>query len=314
MSLSMTLLFKRFLKLLLKKTIKDLRTRVSIEYMLVHGHWPNLDDPQTFNEKVTWRKLYDRDPRMPDLVNKIKVKEIIAQKYGRDLITPTLRIYDTAEELDFNVPPLSNPPYVLKTNHGSTFNIFIKDRSFDQKAVREKVSEYLNTNYGELKCEWAYTQVQPKILVEPYNLTPEGHTVPDYKFHVFDGVVFAIQLVTDRFKTYRITFYDRDWNLLDVRHYGNRPRTDRAISPPVCLPEMIELAEMLGKDFPYVRVDLYEINGKVKFGELTFYTTSGFDRFDPTEWDYKFGQQWKQDWTARRLATTTQPDHSPVLN
>ena len=115
---------------------------------------------------------------------------------------------------------------------------------------------------------------------------------------MFAGVVYAIQLVIDRFKSYRINFYDRDWNLLDIRGYGKRPRSDEAIPPPARLPDMLKLAEALGKDFPYVRVDLYEINREIKFGELTFYTTSGFDRFDPPEWDYKFGLQWTQDWNA----------------
>jgi hypothetical protein len=274
------------------------RARVILEYLLVHRRWPNLKNPQTLNEKITWRKLYDRDPRMPDLVDKVKAKEIVARRFGKDLVIPTLRVYDTAEELDFNVPPLSQPPYVLKTNHGSTFNIFIKDRSFDPKVIREKLAAFLKVNYGHLKEEWAYTQVPRKILVEPYIETPEGDTIPDYKFHVFAGVVYAIQLVIDRFKSYRINFYDRDWNLLDIRVYGKRPRSDGAIPPPARLSDMIRLAEALGKDFPYVRVDLYEINREIKFGEMTFYTTSGFDRFDPPEWDYKFGQQWKQDWNA----------------
>ena len=143
--------------------VLPLRARVALEYLLVHRRWPNLEHPQTFNEKITWRKLYDRDPRMPDLVDKIKAKEIVARKFGKDLVIPTLRVYDTAEELDFNVPPLSQPPYVLKTNHGSTFNIFIKDRSFDPKAIREKLAAFLKVNYGDFKQEWAYAQVPRKF-------------------------------------------------------------------------------------------------------------------------------------------------------
>lgn len=295
------LLLRRTLALLVHKAINILppRARAIIEYMLVHRRWLHLDNPQTLNEKVIWRKLYDRDLRMPDLVDKVKAKEIVARKFGKDLVIPTLRVYDTAEELDFSVPPLSQPPYVLKTNHGSTFNIFIKDHFFDPNAVREKLAGFLKINYGDLKLEWAYGQVPRKILVEPYFETPEGQAIPDYKFHVFGGVVYAIQMVIDRFQTYRINFYDRDWNLLDIRHYGKRPRSDKAMPPPTRLPDMIELAEALGKDFPYVRVDLYEINGEMKFGELTFYTTSGFDKFDPPEWDYKFGQQWQQVWTVQ---------------
>jgi hypothetical protein len=281
---------------LIQKAINRLpaRARVTIEHLRFHHRWPNFDNPETFNEKITWRKLYDRDPRLPDLVDKLKVKEIVARKFGKDLIIPTLCAYETAEELDFNVPPLSQAPYVLKANHGSSFNIFIKDRCFDPQAVREKLSAFLKTDYGDMKLEWAYSLIQRKILVEPYMETPGAHTIPDYKFHVFDGVVYAIQVVIDRFKSYRINFYDRDWNLLNIR-YGNRPNSDTTIPPPACLRDMIKLAEAMGKDFHYVRVDLYEIKKQIKFGELTFYTTSGFDRFDPVVWDYKFGRQWKQD-------------------
>ncbi len=292
------------------KVIKTLppRMRVTMEYVLVHRRWPNFDTPQTLNEKVIWRKLYDRDPRLPDLVDKIKVKDIVARQFGTDVIIPTLGVYNTVDELDFNVLPLSRPPYVLKANHGSTFNVFIKDRSFDSKAVRAKLTRFLKVNYGDHMLEWAYSKVQPRILLEPYLETPNRGTIPDYKFHVFGGVVYAIQMVMDRFDTYRISFYNPDWKLLDIRHYGNRPRSNEAVPAPARLRDMIQLAEALGKDWPYVRVDLYEINQQIKFGELTFYTTSGLDRFDPYEWDYKFGQQWKQDWAARKTsATATHP-------
>jgi len=137
------------------KVIKTLppRMRVTMEYVLVHRRWPNLDTPQTLNEKVLWRKLYDRDPRLPDLVDKIKVKDIVARQFGTDVIIPTLAVYNTVEELDFSVLPLSRPPYVLKANHGSTFNVFIKDRSFDSKAVRAKLTRFLKVNYGDHMLE-----------------------------------------------------------------------------------------------------------------------------------------------------------------
>jgi hypothetical protein len=102
---------------------------------------------------VLWRKLYDRDPRLPDLVDKIKVKDIVARQFGTDVIIPTLAVYNTVEELDFSVLPLSRPPYVLKANHGSTFNVFIKDRSFDSKAVRAKLTRFLKVNYGDHMLE-----------------------------------------------------------------------------------------------------------------------------------------------------------------
>jgi hypothetical protein len=265
-----------------------------------HGRLPDLNNPQTLNEKIAWRKLYDRNPLLPVLVDKVRAKEYVAQKFGVQYVIPTLAVYDTADALDFNSAPLTQPPYALKVNHGGNgaFNIFVREKPADPEAIRARLAAMLKVDYAALMEEWAYAPVPRKILAEPFIETPQGY-LTDYKFHMFGGRVYAIEMVIDRFKSYCINLYDRNWKRFDVRLYARRPPHTGDIPPPAHLAEMIELAEAMTKDFPYVRLDLYEIGGQVKFGEFTFYPGGGFDKFDPPSWDYEFGRQWQQDWTQK---------------
>lgn len=274
------------------------RWHVMFDYLRHLHRLPNLDNPQGFNEKIAWRKLYDRNPLLPVLVDKVRAKDYVAEKFGAKFVIPTLAVYDMAAALDFNKPPLSQPPYVLKTNHGGNgaFNIFVKEKLADPEAIRAKLAALLKIDYANVMEEWAYSLVPRKILVESFIETPEGY-LTDYKFHMFSGRVFAIEMVIDRFKGYWINLYDRNWKRLDIQRYANRPPCPSEVPPPSRLAEMIELAEAMTKDFPYVRLDLYEIDGQVKFGEFTFYPGGGFDTFDPPEWDRAFGREWQQNWT-----------------
>ena len=267
------------------------RWHIAFDFARAHRQLPNLDNPRTFSEKIQWRKLHERDPRMTDLVDKVKAKQIVARKFGDKYVIPTLAVYNSAAELDFSKPPLSQPPYVLKANHGSGLNIFVKERPADPEEIRQKLAAFLKIDYEDILEEWAYSNVERKILVEPFIETPQDY-IPDYKFHVFGGVVFAVEMVIYRFGGYWINLFDRDWNRLDIKNYAKRPPYKDDVQPPVQLGEMLKLAEALGADFPYVRVDLYEIDEQIKFGEMTFYPGSGYDRFDPPEWDEKFGRQW----------------------
>ena len=266
------------------------RTHILLEYLRAHYCLPDLKNPRTFNEKIAWRKLHDRDPRFPLLVDKVRAKEYVADKFGRELIIPTLAVFDSAAALDFSKPPLSNPPYVLKANHASNMNIFVRKGPIDEEGIRKKLAQFLKLDYSKIAEEWAYSQVERKILVEPFIETPKGY-LPDFRFHVFGGKTYAIETVVDIHGNRRENMYDRDWNLLNIVH-GGYPRYLEPLPRPSQLDRMIELAETLGRDFRYVRVDLYEIGGQVKFGELTFYPGGGNDAFHPREWDRKFGEQW----------------------
>jgi teichuronopeptide biosynthesis TupA-like protein len=265
--------------------------QVNLDFLIAHGRFPDLRHPETFNEKMAWRKLYDHDARFPDLMDKIKVKDYIAGRFGPDLVIPTLATYERASELDFSSPPLCTPPYVIKTNHGCGFNVFVKDDKVDHQAVKQSLHTWLGLDFADVANEWGYHPITPRILVEP--LVGEVAPPTDYKFHVFGGNLYAIETVINRFTNYQINFYDPRWQQLDIRRYARRPRSDRPVLPPRSLAQMISLAEEIGRDFSYVRVDLYEVSGTVKFGEMSFYAGSAYDRFEPADWDEKFGCQWQ---------------------
>jgi len=265
--------------------------QVRMDFLNAHGCFPNLRHPKTFNEKMAWRKLYDHDPRFPNLLDKIKVKDYIARRYGRDLIIPTLATYDLASELDFSRPPLCTPPYVIKTNHGSGFNIFVRDKRIDHQAAAQRLRTWLALDFAKTTNEWGYHSIRPRILIEPFVGGAASPT--DYKFHVFRGAVYAVETVLSRFTSYRINFYDPRWRQLDITSYARRPRTNSPVLPPRSLARMINFAQEVGNEFSYVRVDLYEVDGNPKFGELSFYAGAAYDRFQPAYWDEKFGNQWQ---------------------
>jgi hypothetical protein len=271
------------------------RLNVIIGYTQAHYRLPDLSNPRTFSEKIAWRKLYDRDPRLPEMVDKIRVKEIMAKRFGEDFIIPTSRVYNTVDELDFDQSPLNVPPYVIKVNHGSNMNIFVREgHAPDVRAIKKKLAAYLKTNHTAFAQEWAYSKVVRKIFIEPLIETNIGY-LPDYRFHVFAGTTYVIETILDICgETRRENMYDRNWRLLNVVH-GDYPRYETPLPRPAKLDEMTRIAEAIGNDFSYVRVDLYEIEGAIKFGELTFYPGAGHDRFNPREWDAKFGGQWKLD-------------------
>ncbi|MGE3623451.1 MAG: ATP-grasp fold amidoligase family protein [Bdellovibrionales bacterium] len=281
-------------KALKRKIIDALppRLHIMLDYYRAHGKLPNIDSPRTLNEKIQWRKVHDHDPRMTDYTDKVKAKRLIAEKFGDRYIIPTLAVYASAAELDFSRPPLSVPPYVLKTNHGSGLNVFVKTAPDDPEALRRKLDGFMKIDYEDVLEEWAYANIERRILAETFLTASQGY-IPDFKFHVFGGTVYAIEQVIDRFNNYWINFFDRDWRPMEIKAYARRPCYRGSVPAPTCLGEMIWFAETIGKEFSYVRVDLYELKGEVKFGELTFYPGSGFDRFDPPEWDKKFGDQWK---------------------
>jgi hypothetical protein len=215
----------------LKKTVKRKiidamppRWHIAFDFARAHGNFPNLNNPRSFSEKIQWRKLFEFDDRMPDLVDKVKAKQIVARKFGEQYIIPTLAVYNSAQELDFTKPPLSQPPYVLKVNHGGggKFNIFVKEPPKDPEAIRRELGAFLKVDYDKILEEWAYSKIDRKILVEPLVETPLGY-IPDYKFHIFNGRTYAIELVIDRFKDYWINFFDRDWKRIDIKKIRQAP-------------------------------------------------------------------------------------------
>lgn len=244
----------------------------------VHKHL-DLDNPKTFNEKLQWLKLHVRDPKYTACVDKYEVKKIVADELGEELIIPTIGIWNSFDEIDFDSLP---EQFVLKCTHDSGGLVICKNKSdLNIPQAKKKIEKSLKRNYYYMGREWPYKNVKPRILAEQYMVDESNYELKDYKFFVFNGEVKALFIATDRTAETEtcFDFYDKDFNHLPIRN--GHPNAERKINKPDNFEKMIDLAEKLGKGFPHVRIDFYNIRGKVYFGEMTFFHNSGIVSFDP---------------------------------
>lgn len=261
---------------------------LKLKYKSIFGKELNLDNPQTFNEKLQWLKLYNRKPEYTVMVDKYKVREYIAQMIGEEYLIPLLGVWDNPDEIDFDALP---DQFVLKCNHNSGLGMCIcKDKSeLDISRVKAELRKGLKQDYYLTGREWPYKDVPRKIIAERYMEDASGE-LRDYKFYCFNGVMKFVMINSDRNtdKPTRADYFDCDFNWLDFTwgysHAEVHPQK------PEQFEKMVAIAERLSKGLPHIRVDLYDCNGKIYFGELTFFDGSGFDKIEPLEWDYKLGQ------------------------
>ncbi len=258
--------------------------KLGLMYLWRNRYWPNLADPRRFNELIQVRKLYDRSPLLPMLADKVRVKEHVARLLGEEWVIPTL--WHGTQLPERPEWPL---PFVVKSSHATGQCAFIRTGREDWPAIRRRAERWLRRSYGGILDEWLYAQIEPQLLVEPFIGNPRSLPV-DYKILVFGGRARIVQVDTDREHGHKRTLYDLDWRRLPVRF--NFPNDPRELERPRSLPLMIEAAETLGRGFDFVRVDLYEVEGRPLFGEMTFYPGSGLDRFTPREYDRLFGEYW----------------------
>lgn len=254
--------------------------RIKLTYLWRHGHLPDLHFPEKFTEHVQFRKLNDRDVKLPLFADKVAVKKIIAERIGPEWVIPTL----WHGEL---LPPGAEwpAPFVLKARHGCNQSIFVHTDMANWQAIRRKAERWLENAYGSWLDEWLYAHIPRGLLVEPF--VGEGRVLPiDYKFYVFAGRVEYVQVHLDRAGRHRWILFDRAWRRVSALSGDADP------SPPVNLAQMTEAAEELGRGFNFVRVDLYDVFGHPLFGEMTFYPGSGLDRFDPVSLDLVIGKHW----------------------
>lgn len=247
----------------------------------------NLNHPQTYNEKLQWLKLYDRNPAYCRMVDKFEAKKYVADIIGDEYIIPTIGIYDSVEEIPWNSLPNQ---FVLKCTHDSGGIVICKDKdSLNIQEAKKKLSTGLTKSYYYQNREWPYKNVKPRIICEEYKVDESGYELKDYKWFCFDGEVKALFIATDRGKQEetKFDFYDADFNHLPFTN--GHPNSKRTLKKPVGFEKMKELAAKLSKGIPHVRIDLYDINGKIYFGEMTFYHWSGTKPFDPEKWDNIFG-------------------------
>ena len=261
---------------------------VRLHYAIHHNRIPNIKKPTRFTEKIVRRKLFDRNQRLADRADKIAVKSFVLNKLGDGYVTPIIWSGSSLPARDQRNWPI---PFVLKSNNGSGANYFVRSKDdLNWNLIEKACNAWLSTSHASWAGEWLYAKIEPKLLVEPY--IGELVALPlDYKLFVFGGRVEYIEVDTDRESDHKRTFFDREWNRQD---FSLGYRLDhRDLVRPNCLNEMINAAEKLSEDIPFVRIDFYEINGRPVFGEMTFYPDAGIARFVPDYYDSHFGKLWK---------------------
>lgn len=248
----------------------------------------NLNQPQSYNEKIQWLKLYDRKPEYTMMVDKYAVKDYVKGIIGKEHIIPTLGVWERFEDIDFNSLP---DKFVLKCTHDSGGLVIVPDKSkLNIDNARNKINHSLKHNYFWGLREWPYKDMKPRIIAEQFMVDESGTELKDYKFFCFDGEPKAMFIASDRSNPNEETkfdFFDMDFNHLPFTN--GHPNATREIKKPEGFEEMKQIASRLSEGIPHVRVDLYNINGHIYFGELTFSHWSGLTPFSPEEWDYKFG-------------------------
>ncbi len=260
------------------------------QYFMRIGKKLNLRNPKTFNEKLQWLKLHDRKPEYTTMVDKYEVKKYVAEKIGEQYIIPTLGVWDKFDDIDFNTLP---DQFVLKCTHDSGGLVIVKDKKqFDEQAAREKIEKCLRQNYYFKSREWAYKNIDPKIIAEKY-MEDYGKIVPeDYKVYCFNGNPKYVVIFHNRFsktKPLEESVYDTQWNKIDISLDDHFQISSHNIERPACLEELIRVSKILSENLPQVRVDFYIINNKIYFGEITLYTASGMQKMIPEEYDEILG-------------------------
>lgn len=268
-------------------------TYIKLKYFIKRNKFLNLKRPKLFGEKLQWLKLYYRKPFFTDLVDKIKVKEIVASIIGKEYIIPTLGVYNNPDDIDFEKLP---DRFVIKCNHNSGKGMYVcRDKSkIDITKIKKNLQKGLKEDYYSTSKEWPYKDVERKILIEKFLENGVDQDLPDFKFFCFDGIPKYCQVIKNRSTDETIDFFDMDWNhqpfigLSDnIKHCKNE------IPKPYSFEKMKEIVTILSNGLKFVRIDLYEIKGKIYFGEITFFPASGFGEFRPKKWNEKIGDMIK---------------------
>lgn len=270
------------------------KTFVKLYYRFSMGKKLDLKNPRTFTEKLQWLKLYDHNPLYTTLVDKYAVKPWVAERIGEQYIIPTLGVWNSFDEIEFDKLP---DQFVLKTTHGggSIGVVICKDKStFDKEETRKKLERSMKISGYQKHREWPYKNVPRRILAEQY-LEPDPilNDLPDYKFFCFNGEPRYCQVVSGRNRKKCIDFFDKEWNHQPFREPKKFPNADIELQRPKYLDTMWQLATQLAEGKPFSRIDFYELEDGARFGEITFFPTSGLGIFEPEEYDAFLGEMIK---------------------
>ena len=281
-------IFRRIANKIINKTAPMWSDRLFLQVkgLIKLDYKLNLDNPRSFNEKINWLKLNHKDENLTRLVDKYAVKEYVASIIGVEHVIPTLAVYDKAEDIDFDKLPQQ---FVLKCTHDSGGIVVCKDKNKLDKTKAVKIlHKALKRNFIALTREYPYKNVTPRIIAEQY-MEDEYGELRDYKVFCSDGKPWMMFIASNRQTGLaNFDFYDMEFNKLPI--VNGHPNAPFKIDKPKSFDKMIELASKLSKGFIHVRVDFYDINGHLYFGELTFFHNSGLESIQPVEWDYKMGE------------------------
>lgn len=281
----------RWIKWILGKRISHFlpdKIYLSLLFKAKMGTEIDWNDPKTFNEKLQWLKLFDRNPLYATLADKYKVREYISKKIGEEYLIPLIGVWDKFEDIDFQTLPSQ---FVLKCTHDSGGIVICKDKKkLDIEAAGKKIDKSLKNNYFYHAREWPYKNIEPRIICEKYMVDESGFDLKDYKLMCFNGKVKCTFVCSNRNSGggMNIDIFDNNWALMPFGRPGH-PNSANLIAKPKNFDQMLKIAEALSKDMPFLRVDFYEINDKLYFGELTFYPASGFGKFSPESFDNLLG-------------------------
>ncbi|RWX56623.1 ATP-grasp fold amidoligase family protein [Photobacterium chitinilyticum] len=274
---------------ILEAYYEKMRDRI---FFTKHGYHLNVEKPVSFNDKLYYRKCYGNFDTMAMIADKYRVREYIEQRIGSDYLIPLLGTYDSFSYDDWNKLPNS---FVLKTNHGSGPDHveIVKDKNkANPGEIIKKFRNALNDDFGLLTNEPFYQKIQRKIIAETY-LESGMFTPDDFKFQCF-GDELLIQVDRGRYENHQRSIFDRNWVEMDYKLNSSYSKIDKCAVPDN-LSEMIRLAEILSKDFDYIRIDFFNIDGKIYIGELTQTHGNGLEDFKPTKIDFEWGGYWKLD-------------------
>ena len=253
------------------------------------GYWPHLNHPRTFNEKLQWLKLHDIHPEYTQMVDKIEAKKYVASKFeGGEYIIPTLGIWNSVDEIEWDKLPQK---FVIKVSSDSGGIVVCKDKQkLDICAAKKVLSYGWGRDCSVRNKEYPYRNITPRIIAEEYKEDESGYELKDYKIFCFNGEPKLLFVATDRQKDTEETkfdFYDLQWNHLPFKN--GHPNSKRSLEKPKNFEQMLDIARKLSAGIPHVRIDLYNCNGNIYFGEMTFFHNSGMVPFEPLEWDFKLG-------------------------
>jgi len=277
-----------FLRHLRKMRFLPPKVYVKIHYEYFSGKKLDLNNPQDFNAKIEWYKVFYRPNILTQLVDKHEVRTYVEEKIGAKYLNELYAVYDNAEDIDFDSLPNS---FVIKANHTNGHNLIVKDKkNLDKEKSIKLLNKWLRKNqYYRRGQEWAYKDVKPKLVIEKFLKEENKSTLTDYKFYCFNGVAKFINVHIDREDDHKQGCFDLNFNLLPFGKSKSYKSISSDIEKPINLEEMVQLSETLAANFPFVRVDFYSVNGQTIFGELTFYPSDARNKFYPEEYNTIIG-------------------------